>query len=111
MATIQKFWADLSLLQAILLGVGLGIVTGILPHAWFGWELLMPGFWLLFPFLGWFTILMARVLFSLHEREKILGKGFSFFGAFFAYLLRKYSLFCIAWHYTMSFYGISIDGL
>jgi len=102
---VDYFWTTANKPKAMLFGVFLGVVTGIIPDLMFGEPAFWFGLLLYFPFHFRLTIQMFLVVFSRYEREKILGPGYGFIGAFFSYLLTtKYSLFCISWFYTIMIY-------
>lgn len=98
--------------NAIFVGIALGVILGVVPHIVFGWSIMVPGFFVYFPFHAWLTYSLFSVMLSKSKRSRVLGEGYSFMGAFFGYLLTtKYSLFCISWFFTMWLYWASIIGI
>jgi hypothetical protein len=109
---VRSFWDGLGVVTAVLLGLGLGVVLGVVPHAVFGWPVMVPGLLIYFPFHAWLCLLMFSVLLSKEKRSSVMGEGYTPLGAFFGYLLTtKYGLFCISWFFTMWLYGASIIGV
>lgn len=102
---VRSFWGGLGVGAAVLLGLCLGLVLGVVPHAVFGWPVMVPGFFVYFPFHAWLCVSMVSVLLSKKRRISVMGEGCTPFAAFFGYLLTtKYGLFCLTWFYTMWLY-------
>ena len=108
---VYAFWTSLSTLNAIFFGFLLGVTLDIVPHLAWGWPVFSLGFLVYFPFHAWLTFTYMRVLLFRDVRSKILGEGYSFFGAMRGYLSGKYALFCLSWWFTMWLYAVSVIGL
>ena len=109
---IRPAWDRLSVANAALLGLVLGIALGVVPHVVFAWPVMIPGFLVYFPFHVWLCYLAFSVLLSRGRRVDVMGEGYSPIGAFFGFLLTtKYGLFCISWFFTMWLYWTSIIGI
>ena len=99
---LRNFWPGLNLLSASIFGAFCGFGISLLPGLIFQPVAATIGFVLYFPFHGWLIIQMFLVVFSPLEREKRLGKGYGFTGAFFSILFaRKYGLFCLGCFYSI----------
>ena len=109
---IRPIWDRLSHLNIIVLGVSLGLAIGVVPHIVFGWPIMIPGFFIYFPFHVRLCYVAFSVLFSSRRRVDMLGSSYSPIRAFFGYLLaKKYGLFCISWFFTMWLYWVSNIGI
>ena len=109
---VRSIWEGLSTTNAILLGLALGVLLGIIPHTAFGWPVMIPGFLVYFPFHAWLCFLLFSVFLSSSRRTSIMGEEYSPLGAFFGVLLTtKYGLFCLSWFFTMWLYWVSIIGI
>lgn len=106
---VCSIWEGLSTTNAIMIGLVLGVLLGIIPHVAFGWPVMIPGFLVYFPFHAWLCFLLFGVLLSRSRRSSIMGEGYSPLGAFIGYLLTtKYGLFCLSWFCTMWLYWVSV---
>jgi len=109
---VRSIWEGLRTTNAIIFGLTLGVLLGIIPHAAFGWPVMIPGFLVYFPFHAWLCFLLFSVLLSRSWRSSIMGEGYSPLGAFFGFLLTtKYGLFCLSWFSSMWLYWASITGI
>jgi hypothetical protein len=110
--SIHLAWNRLNVANAVFVGFALGVAFSVVPHVVFGWPVMIPGFFVYFPFHIWLCYLAFSVLLSSGRRADVMGEGYSPFGAFFGYLLTtKYGLFCISWFFTMWVYWASIIGI
>ncbi|MEM8751017.1 MAG: hypothetical protein AAGF28_12010 [Pseudomonadota bacterium] len=101
---IHNFWIGLNHLSAAVFGAACGFGTSLLPGLIFNNNAAFIGLWFYFPFNAWLLIQMFLVVLSPLEREKRLGKGYGFVGAFFSILFaRKYGLFCLSCFYSIVF--------
>lgn len=102
---VRSVWDGLSTTKAMILGVFLGVLLGIAPHVALGWPVMVPGFIVYLPFHAWLIFLLFSVLLSKRGRSRIMGEGYSAFGAAFGLLLtRKFGRFCLSWFFTMWLY-------
>jgi hypothetical protein len=92
---------DAGRLKTIIAGALVGLI--FMSPALIGYGLvgLAGGFLAYFPIHAWLTVSLFLVLFSTHERERLLGGGYSAVGGFFVRLFGPFGLFCVGWFYTL----------
>lgn len=49
--SIRPAWDRLSVANTVFLGFALGLVLGVGPQVMFGWPVMVPGFFIYFPFM------------------------------------------------------------
>lgn len=87
------WWDNLTLPQALLVGVACGIATSLIPYFVFGADGYWWGFVCLFPF---FMALTLKALWA--GWTSGVGFMFGYFSQFFA---TRFGLFCVGWHFTI----------
>lgn len=101
MKRLGRWFDNLNYLQALLLGLGLGALS-ILPAALSGRpSLAVIGVLAYFPFHAWLCISLFLVVFSLAERERMVGAQFGLVGAVWARMLSRYGIFCMTWFFSI----------
>ncbi len=107
---IDVAWGNLTTPKAMLLGVVVGVVTGIIPQLIFGETAFVV--LLFYPFLMRAAVILFLIHWSERARVRFVGEKYLYdaIGAHLAFCKGKYFLFCLSWMFTLGLYGCWLQG-